>query len=225
MTPEPPRLTLGRMQNPVRGVLHGAAALCSVAGAVLLWVRAEGNLAHQVALLVFALCMVGLYTVSSLYHSIPWSAAWKGRMQRLDHAMIYLQVAGTYTPVAFIVLAGWQRWLALTLVWGIAVVGVLQKVYWPRLSAGLSITLQTLQGWTAILFLIPLMERLPAPALVLGLAGGICYTAGMVLFVIERPRLWPHVFSYHEVFHVLVVAGSAAHYAMIFGWVAVLGRA
>lgn len=219
---EPPRLTLGKMQNPVRGLLHGGAAVCSVVGAVLLWIRAEGHPSHQVALLIFAVCMVALYTVSSLYHSIPWSAQWKGKMQRADHAMIYLQVAGTFTPVAFIALAGWHRWVALSLVWGIAVVGVVQKVRWPGLGAGLSITLQTLQGWTAILFLMPLMQRLPVPALMLGLVGGIFYTVGMVIFVVERPRLWPHVFSYHEVFHVLVVAGSAAHYAMIFGWVAVL---
>jgi len=225
MIPEPQRLTLGRMQNPVRGLLHGAAAVCSVLGAVLLWIRADGNPAHQVVLLIFAVCMVALYTVSSLYHSIPWSAVWKGRMQRADHAMIYLQVAGTFTPVAFIALAGWQRWIALTLVWSIAVVGVIQKVWWPGVSAGLSITLQTLQGWAPILFLIPLMQRLPGPALALGLAGGIFYTVGMVIFVSERPRLWPHVFSYHEVFHILVVAGSVAHYVMIFGWVAVLAPA
>jgi hemolysin III len=144
-------------------------------------------------------------------------------MQRLDHAMIYVLVAGTYTPVAGIVLDGRLRWAALAVVWGVALAGIVQKVWWPAVGSWLSVSLQTLQGWFAILLLAPLMERLPGPALALGALGGILYTAGMVVFVTQRPRLWPHVFSYHEVFHVLVVGGSLAHYAMIFGYVAALG--
>jgi hemolysin III len=216
------RVTLGRMQNPVRGFLHGTAALGSVVGAFLLWSRAAGNPMHQIALLVFGAGMVGLYTVSSLYHSVPWRAEWKGRMQRIDHAMIYVQVAGTYTPIAFIVLSGWQRVTALAVVWSVAAIGIAQKVLWPHVGAWLSITLQTMQGWFALLFLVPLVQRLPWPALALGVLGGVFYTVGMVMFVLERPRLWPHVFSYHEVFHVMVVAGSVAHYVMIFAYVAVL---
>jgi hemolysin III len=214
------RLALGRMQNPVRGFLHGTAAVASVAGALLLWVRSFGDPPRQIALLIFALSLVALYTVSSLYHSVPWRRVWKERMQRVDHAMIYVLVAGTYTPLVSIVLGGKLRWTVLATVWGIAMVGILQKAFWPKLGHGVSIALQTTQGWLALPLLVPLAQRLPGPALLLAVLGGLLYTVGMVLLVTKRPRLWPQIFSYHEVFHLCVVAGSAAHYLMTFQYVA-----
>jgi hemolysin III len=214
------RLTLGRMQNPVRGLLHGVAAAASVVGGAFLWLRSSGDLSRHASLLIFALSLVALYTVSSLYHSVPWRRIWKHRMQRLDHSMIYVLVAGTYTPVAYIVLDGWLRWAALGAVWGIALAGALQKALLPKLANGFSVAMQTTQGWLALLLLMPLSERLPIQALALAALGGVLYTAGMVSLVTKRPRLWPRVFSYHEVFHVFVVAGSALHYAMTFLYIA-----
>jgi hemolysin III len=218
-TPEE-RLTLGRMQNPVRGCLHGAAAAASLVGTALLWTRGAGDLSRQVALLVFGMSLLALYTVSSLYHSVPWRGVWKDRMQRLDHAMIYVLVAGTYTPIAAIVLSGRHRSAILGAVWGIALVGIAQKALLPQLAAWISITLQTTQGWLGPFFAVPLARHLPWEPLALIALGGVVYTAGMVLFVTRRPRLWPRVFSYHEVFHVLVVTASGLHYAAIFAYVA-----
>jgi hemolysin III len=208
------------MQNPVRGLLHGSAAVASVFGGVLLWMRCSGDVSRQLALLVFAASLVTLYTASSLYHSVPWRRVWKARMQRVDHSMIYVLIAGSYTPIAFVVLDGWPRVLALVASWVIAAIGIVQKVFWPGVRHGFSIALQTLQGWLAVPLLWPLAQRLPEPALYLILLGGFFYTVGMVLFVTKRPRLWPRLFSYHEVFHVFVIAGSTAHYLMAFWYVA-----
>ncbi len=219
------RATLGRMENPVRGLLNGAAALLSAVGAAALWARGGGDLSQQSALLTFGLSLVCLYTVSSLYHSVPWNQVWKLRFQRIDHAMIYVLIAGTYTPIAVIILDGWLRWAALGTVWGIAAVGTAQKTFWPQLGHRFSVTVQVIQGWLAVLLLAPLSQRLPWPALLLLMLGGLLYTVGMVAYATKRPRLWPHVFSYHEVFHVFVVAGSAAHYAMTFVYVASFGAA
>ncbi|MBI4515018.1 MAG: hemolysin III family protein [Deltaproteobacteria bacterium] len=217
---ETQRFTLGRMQNPVRGFLHGTAALLSVAGAIALWIRCAGGLSQRLALLTFGLSLVALYTVSSLYHSVPWSQRWKERMQRLDHSMIYVLVAGTYTPIAYIVLEGWLRWAALAGAWGITAAGIAQKAFLPRLRPWFSVTLQTTQGWLALPLFLPLAQRLPFEAVALAGLGGIFYTAGMVFYATQRPRLWPQVFSHHELFHVCVIAGSAAHYAMTFAYVA-----
>jgi len=217
------RATLGRMQNPVRGLLNGAAALLSAVGAAALCARGGGDLSQQSALLIFGLSLVCLYTVSSLYHSVPWSQVWKQRFQRIDHSMIYVLIAGTYTPIAAIILDGWLRWAALGTVWGIAAVGTVQKTFMTQLGHRFSVTLQVIQGWLAVLLLAPLSQRLPWPALLLLLLGGLLYMVGMVAYATKRPRLWPHVFSYHEVFHVFVVAGSAAHYAMTFAYVASFG--
>lgn len=216
----PDRLCLGRMQNPVRGVLHGSAAVLSMVGAVVLWRAGAGDLAMQIALVVFAASLVGLYTVSSLYHSYPWQAVWKQRMQRVDHSMIYLVVAGTYTPIAMAVLDGWLLIAALTVSWGIALGGIAQKIFWPEVGDWFSITMQMVQGWLALPCVGVLARTLPSEALLLVVAGGLLYTIGMVLFVTRRPRLWPHVFSYHEVFHVCVCAASALHYTAILMYVA-----
>ena len=216
----PSRAALGWMQNPVRGLLHGTSAALSIVGTVALWGRASGDLSARGALLVFGLSLVCLFSVSSLYHSVPWGRVWKGRMQRIDHAMIYVLIAGTYTPVAVIVLDGWLRVATLATVWGIASVGTAQKLWWPRLSDRYSVALQVAQGWLAVPLLAPLFGRLGGPAVGLLVLGGLLYTLGMLAFASQRPRLWPRVFSYHEVFHVLVVGGSAAHYTMAFAYIA-----
>jgi hemolysin III len=214
------RLCLGRMQNPVRGFLHGSAAVLSMLGAVTLWHAGSGDLGMQIALVVFAASLVGLYTVSSLYHSYPWQVVWKRRMQRVDHSMIYLVVAGTYTPIALVVLDGWLLVAALVATWGIALGGIAQKIFWPEVGDWFSITMQMVQGWLALPFFGPVARALPREALLLVAVGGLLYTVGMILFVTRRPRLWPRVFSYHEVFHVLVCAGSAFHYTAILMYVA-----
>ena len=215
------RVTVGPMQNPVRGFLHGSAAIASVVGAVAL--RRHCLPAHETALLVFTVSMAGLYTVSSLYHSFPWQAVWKARMQRVDHSMIYVLIAATYTPLAVVVLDGWLRVAALCVAWGIALAGILQKIVLPRVGETFAIAMMTIQGWLALPLFVPLARRLPATAMVLMGLGGVLYTVGMVFLVTERPRLWPRVFSYHEAFHVCVVAGSAAHYAVMFAYVARFG--
>ena len=214
------RFTLGKMQNPVRGFLHGTAAVASVVGAVFLWQRSAGDPTRQIELLIFTLSMVGLYTTSSLYHSVPWRRVWKERMQRLDHAMIFVLVAGSYTPIACIALDGWPRVLALGACWGIAVAGILQKTLVPSLPHWVSIAMQIIQGLLALPLLGPLAQRLPAGALLLTILGGVFYTVGMLFFVTKRPRLWPRVFSYHEAFHVFVIAAAALHFSVIAAWVA-----
>ncbi len=220
MHPQFERRTLGKMENPVRGFLNGAAALAAVVGGVFLWLRSPDEPSRQLVLLVFVLGMVTLYTVSGLYHSIPWRKKWHDRMQRLDHSMIYIQVAGTYTPIAFIVLEDTQRLTVLGVVWGIALVGILEKTLLRKLRHWPSITMQIIQGAFGLVLLAPLAQRLPLAAVTLLVAGLLLYGVGTVFYVTKRPHLWPRTFSYHEVFHIFVVAGSAAHYAMIFSYVA-----
>jgi hemolysin III len=207
------------MTHPVRGLLHGSAAVVALVGAIILFAIAPGDGWRRITFLVFGLSLVGLFTVSSLYHSIPWREAHKQRMQRLDHVMIYVLIAGTFTPLAAIVLDGWIRVMTLVVQWGIVAVGGLEKTLRPTPSRNLSVALQTTQGWLGLLLLWPLSSRLPWTALALIGLGGLFYTVGMVLLVTNRPRLWPRTFSYHEVFHILVVAAASLHFAAISGYV------
>lgn len=209
------RATLGQMQNPVRGFLHGAAALAALAGTVYLVVQAWENHVALAGSLIFGLALLVMYTVSSLYHSVPWGVKWKRRLQRADHSMIYLVVAGTFTPLAIAALDRPAVWWCLGLVWSIAVVGVTLKLVLKEVSTGLSVTLQLVMGWTAIAWFPQFWSALGVGAIALIAAGGALYTAGTVLFMTKRPKLFPRTFSYHELFHVFVVAASAFHFLAV----------
>lgn len=209
------RLTLGRMQNPIRGFLHGGAAVAALGGTVYLVYRAWGDMAALVGALVFGFALLVMYTISSLYHSIPWGVDWKRRLQRVDHSMIYLVVAGTFTPIAIAGLDGLAVWLCLGLVWGIASVGIVLKLFLTSVSTGLSVTLQLIMGWTVIFWIPQIWGALGAGAIVFIAVGGLFYTVGSVVFMTKRPKLFPRTFSYHELFHVFVVLASVSHFLAV----------
>ncbi len=213
-----PRWSLGKMQNPVRGFLHGGAAFAGLIGSMVLFLYA-GTWPRRVVVLVFGLAIVGLYTTSSLYHAIPWRQRWKKRMQRLDRSMIYVMIAATYTPIAAIVLDDPLRWIVLVLAWTIALGGAIQQAFFPKVSGKVPVALATILGWLSLLFIWPLFERLGWVPIGLIAAGGVIYTIGMVFLVTNRPRLWPRVFSYHEVFHIMTIVATALHFAVVWHWV------
>lgn len=217
------RLRLGKMTHPVRGMLHGIAAAVSLVGAILLLTLTPGGATRRLSLFAFGLSLFAMFTTSSLYHSIPWQVEWKKRMQKLDHTMITVLVAGTMTPIAAIVLEGWLQLVTLAVQWGIVVFGIVYKARTKVARHWVSVALATTQGWLAIFIFWPLAERLPWTALLLIALGGVIYTVGMVFLVTKRPRLWPRVFSYHEAFHVLVVVAAAIHFSAIAGYVSHYG--
>jgi hemolysin III len=209
-------MTLGRMQNPIRGLLHGAAAAAAAVGLVFLLVRASGHGAALIGAAVFGLALLSMYTVSTLYHSVPWAPAWKQRLQRIDHSMIFLVVAATFTPIAIASLDGAKLVVSLSIVWGIALTGILLKALMPDVRTNLSVTLQMTMGWSALIWVPFIWSKLGIGAIALIGLGGLAYTAGVVIFSAKRPRLFPRTFGYHELFHVLVIAGSALHFVAIF---------
>ena len=212
------RWTLGKMQNPVRGFLHGTAAVASMVGTVFLIMRAP-TWPERIAGIVFGIGLLGLFTTSSLYHSVPWRDAWKLRMQRLDHSMIFVLIAASYTPIAVVVLDGPWRWVALAAAWGIALVGILNRVFSSMEKHVFSFSLMLILGWLSVPIMFPLAGRVGTGAVVLMAIGGLLYTAGMVFKVTRWPRLWPRVFSAHELFHVFVVAASAFHWTATYRYV------
>lgn len=212
------RITLGKMQNPIRGFLHGAAAIATIIGLGFLLAQSWGNAPAIAGALIFGIALLTMYTISSLYHSIPWGADWKQRLQRVDHSMIYLVVAGTFTPIAIAALDGVELALGLALVWSLALVGILLKALLPNVNTYLSIGLQLLMGWLALVFIPDIYRELGIGAIVFIFLGGLSYTLGAVVFASKRPKLWRNAFSYHELFHVLVIAGSVLHFIAVFGY-------
>ncbi|MDH5504950.1 MAG: hemolysin III family protein, partial [Acidimicrobiia bacterium] len=209
------RITLGNMQNPIRGLLHGTAAVASVGGLIVLIISTLNDRPRMLSMIVFGVSLVALYTTSALYHSIPWGERWKARMQRIDHSMILLLVAGSFTPFASNLLEGGWRIATLAIVWSAFVAGTVERIVFHRARVWLPVALATTMGCFAVVPLPVMADRLAPVGIVLLLAGGVAYLIGMIAFATKRPRLFPRIFSYHEVFHVLVVAGSLFHFAVV----------
>lgn len=214
------RVTLGKMQNPIRGFLHGAAAAAAVVGLFVLLNRARESGPAITGTLIFGGALLIMYTVSALYHSIPWGDQWKDRLQRVDHSMIFLVVAGTFTPIAIAALDGAWLVVGLSVIWAIALAGILLKALLPNVKTWLSLTLQMVMGWSLLVWIPAINTQLGTAAVVLIGIGGLCYSVGVIIFTTKRPRLFPRSFSYHELFHVLVITGSTLHFLVIF-WYAI----
>lgn len=212
-------MTLGRMHHPFRGFLNGAAAIAAVVGLAVLLVANPGGASLTVALLVYAGSLVAMFTVSCLYHSVAWTPRWKARMRRFDHSAIFLVVAGTYTPVAVVALDPVWRNASLTAVWAAAIVGIVLKFFERDIRLGRSVTIQSMMGWAAVIPMFRIADRLGGDVIILLGIAGFLYTVGMVFMLTGRPRLFPRVFSHHELFHVLVIAASAVNFVAIVNYV------
>ena len=198
----------------LRGVFHLPASIAAIAGAVVLMLLADSARAY-VGGAIFGASLILLYTTSAVYHRITWSPRLRGIARRLDHSMIFVLIAGTYTPVSLLVLdTAW--WISvLAVVWGIAAAGIILKVAWPWAPKWLGVTFYVIAGWLALVTAPQLVAWFTTGSLALLLSGGILYTVGGVVYAIGKPNPFPRVFGYHEVFHVLVIAGSVLHYSLV----------
>jgi hemolysin III len=198
----------------LRGYSHAVAAVAAAAGTVVLVTRTAGDVPKQVSLLVYGVSMVVLFGVSALYHMGSWTPPRRALLRRLDHANIFVLIAGTYTPVAVNVLGGAWRIGVLTTLWGAAIGGSLAVAPRLRLARWGLTLVYLLMGWVGLLVLPQVVAAVGAGVLLLA-AGGLLYSAGAVVYALRRPRLWPRVFGYHEAFHLLVIAASGLFYAFV----------
>ncbi len=211
----PPALESILPQQPLlRGWFHLYAAIAAIAGAVLLLLLANSPRTY-VGAAIFGASLILLYTTSAAYHRITWSPRLRGIVRRLDRSMIFALIAGTYTPISLLVLnTAW--WISvLSVVWGIAAAGILLKVVLPGAPKWLSVTLYVIIGWLALVTLPQLLAWFTTGSLALLLLGGVLYTLGGVVYAAGKPNPYPRWFGYHEVFHVLVIAGSVLHYSLV----------
>jgi hemolysin III len=193
------------------------AIVPAIAGATVLVVSAHGEPVKQLSLVVYGIGLTLLFTVSTLYHRGPWSPRVRAVWRRLDHATIFVMIAATYTPVVVVVLDGWMRMAVLTGIWMLTVVGaliVITRMSMPRYAL---VLLYVTVGWSALVALPAMAVRLGPSGMAYILVGGVLYSLGAVAYALRRPRLWPSVFGYHEVFHILVIAATAVFFAFIAG--------
>ena len=200
---------------------HGIGAYISSVAAAVLITRAVfvGTAWHVVSFSLYSATLIALYSASTLYHSIPAGPAARTRLRKLDHIMIFLLIAGTYTPMCLLVLRGYSEvwgWSVFGVIWAVAAAGGLMKVFWLNAPRWLYTALYVVMGWLVVVAIFPLSKSASAPVLALLGAGGILYTVGAVMYALRRPGRENPRFGFHEVFHVFVIAGSVCHFVMMF---------
>jgi hemolysin III len=191
-----------------------AAPIALVAGVVLV----AGASGHRLAAGIYTVSVVGLFTTSALYHRVTWTPAARRIMKRLDHSMIFILIAGSYTGFVAAALKPETSELVLTVVWVGSLAGVAFRVLWPGAPRWVMTPPYVALGWVAVFFLPQIIDGAGVPAAVLMLVGGLFYSLGAVAYAIRRPDPRPATFGYHEVFHACTIVGALCHYIGI--WIA-----
>ena len=209
-------LPVAAMPKPMlRGWSHGVAALVAVAGLVSLIVITRQDPAKLVSMTVYGVGLVLLFGVSATYHIFNWPPRVKNWLRRADHATIFVFIAATYTPLVFNILDGWWRIGVLVAIWICALAGVIGAAPFLRIPRVALATIYLSMGWLAVVALVPLTAALGWFAAVLMALGGLQYSLGAAAYAFKRPRLWPRVFGYHELFHLAVITASVTFYAIV----------
>ena len=193
-----------------RGWIHTGTFPVTIAAGIVLITLAEGALAKW-ASAVFMLTSMLLFGNSALYHRINWSPKVKRILKRIDHANIFLLIAGTYTPIALLALPLDKGLLLLAVVWTGALLGIAFRVFWITAPRWLYVPLYVLLGWAAMMYIVDILNA-NAAAMILVIVGGLLYTVGAVVYGIKKPNPWPGHFGFHEIFHTLTVLAFLCHW-------------
>ena len=205
--------------RPWSAITHGAGAVLALFATILLLVKAALSGAGPWKLISFAIygiSMIGLYTASTLYHSVNTTVTGRIALRKYDHASIYFLIAGTYTPICLTALRGGWGWSLFGVIWALAFAGLVMSLLWINCPRPVTATVYIVMGWLAIVAIWPLWHALGWRGIFWLLLGGVLYTIGGVLYALKWPGRNNPRFGCHEIFHVFILLGSAAHFAMIY---------
>ncbi len=216
ISPRVPMVARG-MREPANGLTHLAGVLLSLAALVALVAIGlrRGSATVLIALIVFGLSQVALYTASTLHHSLSLSPRANARLLRFDCMMVVVLIAGTYTPVCLFALRGIWRWGLLGAIWGLTLIGLVMMTRWMDAPRWASTTFYVALGWIGVVATPALFHALPLAGFLWMLAGGAVYTVGAVIFLLERPDPFPAVFGSHALWHCFVLGGSACCFWLV----------
>jgi hemolysin III len=199
----------------LRGYLHAAAAVAAIVIGTLLVLAARPDIPKQLTIAVFAGSSVLLFGTSATYHAGRWDPRVEAVLRRIDHANIYVLIAGTYTPICYNLLSGWTRPAMLIAIWTIALAGVAMVTQSVRLPDWAVATIYIVMGWLGLATTPGIGAAVGVGGVMMILAAGALYSIGAAAYAWKRPRLWPRVFSYHEVFHLCTVLASAMFFIFV----------
>lgn len=210
-----------KTQEIVSAWTHGLALALSVVGLIVLVVLAVETATpwHIVSFSIYGASLIVLYAASMLYHVMNAIKGFNPFYQKLDQAMIFLLIAGTYTPLCLVSLRGEWGWSMFGIIWGLALFGIITKLVFAQFNRWIINLYYLLMGWLVVISYAPLMRALPLPAFVLIFVGGFFYTAGVLLMGLERKIRISRYIGMHEVFHIFVMFGSASHFLVMYWYV------
>jgi hemolysin III len=204
-------------REPVSGFSHLVGALLAVAAlAVLLYVAlVNRNVWQIVAFSIFGSSMILLYSASAIYHLVNASVRAIRILRKLDHSMIFVLIAGTYTPICLLLLRGIIGYSMLSVIWCCAIIGIVLKMFFMNVPRWLYTGVYLFMGWLALAVIVPLFKAAGIGAILWLLIGGLFYTVGGVIYAIKKPNIIPNRLGFHEIFHVFTMLGSVSHFIMI----------
>ncbi|MCY6960163.1 PAQR family membrane homeostasis protein TrhA [Clostridium brassicae] len=210
-------------REPINGFTHLFGAIVSLVGLIVLIIKAlisypSSNL-KITSVIIFGVSLIFLYTASSVYHLVNSTDKVIKLLRRLDHSMIFILIAGTYTPICLVVLQGKLRWSIFIAVWLMALAGVLFKMIWFNMPRWLSTMFYILMGWFVVLFINPVSQSISMAGVVWLVLGGVFYTLGGIMYALKWPDLNLKFMGFHEIFHIFILLGSFSHYMCIFKYV------
>lgn len=211
-----------KLREPVNAWTHLGGAILFFIGTIVMLVHrivTEASVKSTVGVIIFGLSLVLLYLASGIYHSYNGSEKVIKKLKKLDHSMIYVLIAGSYTPMCLMVLEGQQRVVILSVIWGIALFGILSKIFIPGIPRVLYTLFYLMMGWMVIFFIGDVYSSIPQGGFLLLLFGGILYSIGGIIYMIKKPN-FSKVLGFHELFHLFILGGSLLHYFFTFFYLA-----
>ncbi|MBE5967648.1 MAG: hemolysin III family protein [Lachnospiraceae bacterium] len=219
-------MSIKNVKDPGSAITHFIGTLMALFAATPLLIKAASRPSpiHLISLGIFILSMILLYSASTIYHSIKGTPKVNRILQKLDHMMIYVLIAGTYTPICIIALGGRTGIVLLAFIWALAAIGIIVTGFWVNGPKWLSSVIYIAMGWACVLAFTQLMNTLPPAAFAWLFAGGIIYTIGGVIYALKLPIFNGRhkYFGSHEIFHLFVMGGSLCHFILMYFYIAVM---
>jgi hemolysin III len=211
-----------KLREPVSGLMHLAGAIAALVGQIVLLVMGWPGVEKIVAVLVYGLSLVGLFSASATYHLVNAGPKVTAALRKLDHSAIYLLIAGSYTPFCLLAFEGFFRWGMLAIVWTFAIVGIIVKLFYMGAPRWVSAVIYLLMGWLCVFAAGEMFNALPVFSLVWMIVGGVIYSLGAVIYATKIFDFVPGKFGFHEVWHIFVLLGAAAHFIAVAGVVVLI---
>ncbi|GAA0224035.1 PAQR family membrane homeostasis protein TrhA [Metaclostridioides mangenotii] len=210
------------LREPINGFTHLAGAVLSFIGLLALVIKTSldnPSALSLTAVIIFGISMILLYTASTVYHLVISSDMVISWLRRLDHSMIFILIAGSYTPFCLIALNGPTGWALFAVIMTAAIAGVCFKLIWFNCPRWISTVIYVAMGWVSVLLIVPLYKAISLEGVILLVGGGIFYTIGAVIYAVKPKFLKFKNFAYHEIFHVFILLGTFTHYICVFKYV------